>query len=452
MLSIDRISNTLISKVAPKSTRRSFLTRSAVVASALVVAPKDFVLRPLTAMSVICGCANLDCECGSPCCNGYTFFCCSINGGLNVCPKGTFIGGWWKADGSTYCAGPRYYMDCNSYCSCNTISYENFCEPSCDGLSCECGLNSCANMAVGCNQFRYGQCHQEIPISGRILCRVITCIPPWEIDGTCTQTMAVDDSTAEHNAPCLEAPEEFVAIGSTITGNGYWIVNAGGDIISYGDATYHGGGGGNIFGEPIVSMAITPSGKGYWLAGNKGDVFAYGDAAFLGSLGNETLVFEVVGIANTPSGKGYWMATSDGAVYSFGDAIYHGGVSTLALAAPIISIVADKVGSGYWLVGGDGGVFAFGDAQYYGSTGGLNLVAPIVSMALDPRGSGYWLVGSDGGVFAFGDAQYYGSATNLRLETPIVSIASDPFGFGYWLLGADGGVFSFGYSKFYGAQ
>ena len=38
--------------------------------------------------------------------------------GTNSCPPGTIAGGWWKADGSSYCAGPRYYIDCNATCRC----------------------------------------------------------------------------------------------------------------------------------------------------------------------------------------------------------------------------------------------------------------------------------------------------------------------------------------------
>jgi hypothetical protein len=54
--------------------------------------------------------------------------------------------------------------------------------------------------------FRYGQCHQEIPQVGAIVCRVVTCTAPWEFDATCTTTDARDDSTAHHDAPCLHQP------------------------------------------------------------------------------------------------------------------------------------------------------------------------------------------------------------------------------------------------------
>ena len=90
--------------------RRSFLVRTAIVGSALAVNPFRFLLRPGTAYAALCG---PDADCGS----GWSAMCCSINGGRNTCPPGTISGGWWKADGSIYCDGPRYYIDCVGECS-----------------------------------------------------------------------------------------------------------------------------------------------------------------------------------------------------------------------------------------------------------------------------------------------------------------------------------------------
>jgi hypothetical protein len=52
-------------------------------------------------------------------------------------------------------------------------------------------------------QFRYGQCNQQIACVGPIICRLVSCIPPWEIDASCTRTVAVDEATRFHDAPCL---------------------------------------------------------------------------------------------------------------------------------------------------------------------------------------------------------------------------------------------------------
>ena len=72
-------------------------------------------------------------------------------------------------------------------------------------VACQCGP-SCNNRKVYCNYFRYGQCHQEIPVSGPIACRVVTCVPPYVSDLSCTPASAVDNETAEHNTACNASP------------------------------------------------------------------------------------------------------------------------------------------------------------------------------------------------------------------------------------------------------
>ena len=79
--------------------RRSVLRRSTMAATAMVVAPADFILRPTTAYAAVCGCSGQSCPCGSQCCDGYTEFCCTLTG-QNGCPPGSVAAGWWKVDGS----------------------------------------------------------------------------------------------------------------------------------------------------------------------------------------------------------------------------------------------------------------------------------------------------------------------------------------------------------------
>jgi hypothetical protein len=182
----DKVSSVL----ASRTDRRGMLVRSAIVGSALATNPVDYVLRPLTAYAAACQCRGQPCSCGTACCDGYTEFCCSIFGD-NSCPGGTVLGGWWKADGTGFCNGPRYYMDCNQ------TSF---------ACGCACANGSCSHRVTCCTHFRYGQCHQEIAQVGAIVCRVVTCTPPWEVDGTCTTTSATDQATASHDAPCLHNP------------------------------------------------------------------------------------------------------------------------------------------------------------------------------------------------------------------------------------------------------
>ncbi|HVM65689.1 MAG TPA: hypothetical protein VMU14_12570, partial [Acidimicrobiales bacterium] len=128
----------------------------------------DLLLRPGTADSAICECATSNCSCGSTCCSGFSEFCCTVNDGYNYCPENTVMGGWWKADNSAFCSGPRYYMDCNAVCGCDSGcgGSWHFCDPACDGVTCGCGSGSCDHWAESCFQFRYGQCNQNVDCMG----------------------------------------------------------------------------------------------------------------------------------------------------------------------------------------------------------------------------------------------------------------------------------------------
>jgi hypothetical protein len=191
--------NWLVSKAAGvlerKSSRRGFILGSAMVGSAVAVAGCAPGTQPGTPYSHITDCG------GGLCTDGYTEFCCTINNGLNACPPGSFIGGWWRADFSSFCNGTRYYMDCMQNC-CGPNLGNGFCA-GCTECTCAGG---CDTRRIYCNYFRYGQCHQEIGITGPIACRVVTCVPPYTIaDYACSTAAAVDNSTAEH-APAHPCP------------------------------------------------------------------------------------------------------------------------------------------------------------------------------------------------------------------------------------------------------
>src|SRR5690606_23806243 len=126
---------------APGHGRRSFLGRVTLAASALTVDPLRFLMEPVSAWDAVCGGGN---TCGE----GWSVFCCTINNGSNSCPSGSFVAGWWKSDASAFCGGgPRYILDCNQIAGV--------------GCNCYCPTHSCDNRRTCCNQFRYGQCHQE---------------------------------------------------------------------------------------------------------------------------------------------------------------------------------------------------------------------------------------------------------------------------------------------------
>jgi hypothetical protein len=407
--------------LAERTSRRSFLARATMTATAVSVGGIDFLVRPGTAYAAVCQCASGNCSCNQACCDGYTQFCCTINNGVNACPSGTFAGGWWKADGSQFCAGPRYYIDCMGTCHGCGCSGGSFC-PGCDGLTCQCALGSCDNRHVGCTEFRYGQCHQEIACSGRISCRVVSCTPPWSLDPTCSQVSATDDNTANHFAPCQNGPTSaappVVGMAATPTQRGYWIVDASGAVGVYGDATSYGDLARVKLNKPVVGMAATNTGKGYWLVASDGGIFTFGDAPFFGSTGSMRLNQPIVGMSDDVPTGGYRFVAADGGVFDF-DAAFEGSTGSMRLNRPVVGMAATRSGNGYWLVASDGGIFTFGDAGFAGSTGSMRLNRPVVGMASTPLDRGYWLVASDGGIFTFGDAGFYGSTGTTPATGPV---------------------------------
>jgi hypothetical protein len=174
--------------------RRSALVRIAVAGSALAVAPLRYLLYPGTALGVV-----VPGSCGDGLCtDGYTAFCCEINQGLNGCPAGTFVGGWWMCTdyrGHQLCAGTgvRYYIDCNALPG----------QPFPGG--CRCADGSCDKRRVACNVFRYGQCNTHVSGTTAVVCRVITCENPGTIPHfNCSTAVMVDDAVCGHEAACLE--------------------------------------------------------------------------------------------------------------------------------------------------------------------------------------------------------------------------------------------------------
>jgi hypothetical protein len=177
----------------------------------------------------------------------------------------------------------------------------------------------------------------------------------------------------------------------------------------------------------ITGSAATPTGAGYWLVDSGGDVFSFGDARFAGSVGGKPQSKSpgkpVVAIVPTRSGNGYWEVAADGAVFAFGDAVSPAGdrLAGTKLKAPIVA--AARVGAnGLELAAADGAVFPLGGAPAFGSMGGKALSKPITSVSTTPAGDGYWLAGASGGVFAFGGSAFLGNAlTSLSCATPAPS-------------------------------
>ena len=204
------MSRTLVERVSRvvdrRAGRRGFLRKSAMAATAMAVAPVAYAIRPTTAEAAIVSCIGHRCAPGSLCCDGFHEFCCQITG-ENLCPPGTIVAGWWKADGSGLCdlngPRPRYYLDCNFACDegCRCQS-SGLCSKRCTPARCQCH-GGCDTRRSECNLFRYGQCNQDVCV-GPLKCRVATCVPPWKWDAACaTSPVLSHPETRRHDRPCL---------------------------------------------------------------------------------------------------------------------------------------------------------------------------------------------------------------------------------------------------------
>ena len=82
----------------------------------------------------------------------------------------------------------------------------------------------------------------------------------------------------------LDSP--IVGFTTTPNGSGYRMVDADGNIFSFG-ATFYGSFGADRPPAPISAIAPSADGKGYYLVDASGDVYAYGDAPYLGSAASQ---------------------------------------------------------------------------------------------------------------------------------------------------------------------
>ncbi len=106
------------------------------------------------------------------------------------------------------------------------------------------------------------------------------------------------------------------------------MLDANGDVYAFGNAVNYGSwpaGFGPVGGA--VGLAPDATGDGYWLVDAFGDVANLGDVPQLGA--PEEISGLIYGITATPSGGGYWLFGGDGSVYTFGNAVNDGGTQNL---------------------------------------------------------------------------------------------------------------------------
>ena len=368
------------------------------VGSALALNPWRFLLRPGTAYAALCG---PDASCSS----GWTVFCCSINAGRNSCPPGSIPAGWWKTDRSGFCnGGARYIIDCNATCGSCGCGGGGICAPGCYNCGCHCGSGSCDERLVCCNQFRYGQCHQELACVGPVVCRVASCRPPWEVDPTCTTASATANETALHTAPCLGD-------------------NATAFVSAFGTATELGAPTGQLRSRSSVSPRHRAAGA----TGSRVPTAASSRSATRASTAHRQRAAQAAhrrhrgdaerqGLLARRVRRRRLLVRRRAVPRLDGRACGSTNRSSAWRATPS--------GNGYWLVAADGGVFAFGDAHFYGSTGGIRLNQPIVGMAATPSGKGYWLVARTAASSRSATRDFSDPPASIRLAQPIVGMAA----------------------------
>jgi hypothetical protein len=318
------------------------------------------------------------------------------------------------------------------------------------------GITSCAVLSpdvLPVNSTQYSVYYGRVGVDASGRCDDLTQSSSVELSSGSFPATDPSPITSPPTAPsqgCVRMPAgSVVGMFATPTDNGYWIVDAMGQVDACDDAATSYGQISAPLAAPVVGMVATPDGKGYWLVASNGGIFSFGDAGFFGSAGGHALNKPIVGMAATPDGNGYWLVASDGGIFSFGDANFHGSTGNITLNRPIVGMAVDPATGGYWIDASDGGIFAF-DAPFYGSMAGRPLAQPVVGMDVNLVNDSYYLVAADGGVFAFG-VPFLGSTGSIRLSHPIVAMESAPSGHGYRFVASDGGVFSFGSSHFYGS-
>ena len=146
------------------------------------------------------------------------------------------------------------------------------------------------------------------------------------------------DAKFEGSCPAIGgcAGGAAVAVMPDATGNGYWVVTAGGDVYPFGDAASYGEPG--LFGISVISAVRSSDGNGYYILYSNGVVYAYGDAVNYGTAYGEIGGFNpATTVFTTSGGGGYWIVSANGSVITEGDAPYDGGTTGLHLNGSIIA-------------------------------------------------------------------------------------------------------------------
>jgi hypothetical protein len=262
---------------------------------------------------------------------------------------------------------------------------------------------------VGCAEFRYGQCHQEIACSGRIACRVVSCTPPWVLDATCSTVAQTDDSTANHYASCLapqppprpplqfrQLPGYALDIGGGANGS-VWIVGTNAVPGGYGIYQWTGGAWAPVSGG-AVRIAVGPDGSP-WIANSLHQVYRRVGTAWIPYPGSATDIgvgangsVWVVGTNAVPGGYGIYEWT---------------GARWVGVPGAAVRIAVGPDGSP-WVVNSAHAIYRWSSGSW------VNYPGYATDIAVGRDGS-VWIVGTNSVPGGFGIYQWTG-----RAWTPVV--------------------------------
>ncbi len=254
---------------------------------------------------------------------------------------------------------------------------------------------------------------------------------------------------------------------------GYWLLEADGQVYPFGDALELGDPANLISkqGSYAIDIESTSSGEGYWVLDSRGKFHRFGDATLIpdAQLGNLKSLYNfglssnrpevVVSSIPTESGRGAYVFTNIGRVMRVGDAAAISdsvGREDLLwisqLNAPIVDARLSPDGQGYWMLSADGGIFTFGTATFAGSVPDKPrsdwINEEIISFSVSENGLGYVVVAKSGKAWWFNFEERpqlpkvlleaFGSS---RLNSPIAAVMTRSCG-GYLMVANDGGVFA----------
>ena len=207
---------------------------------------------------------------------------------------------------------------------------------------------------------------------------------------------------------------------------GYSILNQGGGIYSFGDATYYGNLIDHDYAGPAVGLAETPDGQGYNILTTSGAIYSFGNANYYGNLLDHHYPGPATALSHTPTGGGYAILNRSGGIYTFGDARYYGNLIDHKYPGVAIGLAYTSTGNGYWILTTSGALYSFGDAQYYGNLIDHNYPGVAASLAAAKDGKGYGILTTGGGLYTFGSQPYLGNLVDHCYPGPAVALSNTP--------------------------